>query len=156
MDFTPKSDQELIKEIHEDQEKRSLPDGKYEFRVIDWKEGISKNGNQMVTLQINVIDNSGREISIRDWIVPNSSLGLHKLKSFCECTNLSEKYSTGSLSQYDAVGAWGFLETKQEKGMNDNGLPTINIRVKNYLERPNDDQKSAITTTEIADDDIPF
>src|SRR5258706_6344229 len=89
--FTPMSDEEL--------ETASLIEpGIYDFEIAKSQQKISKSGNPMAELILNIWDKNGAQRSIFDYLVFSSvPLNIKKVKHFCDAVGLEEQYKLGSL-----------------------------------------------------------
>ena len=101
----PKSDAEI-------QAMMVMPEGIYPFVVVEAKERVSKNGNDMIELKLEVLDDQSRAHTIFDYLLASMAF---KLKHFCECTGLSDKYDGDNLTAQDCLRKRGFVELKADK-----------------------------------------
>jgi len=83
-----------------------LPEGQYDFEVLESYDMVSKQGNEMIKLILRVFNEEGRETVVRDYLVAAMA---HKISHFCICADLSENYERGELSAADCEGASGSL-----------------------------------------------
>jgi len=125
MNFTPTSE-ELLKQSN------LLEKGTYSFEVVEANDEISKSGNEMIKLMLNVWDyESGKSTIVFDYLLEKMA---YKLIHFCQVTKLMDKYSTGELRAFDCLGKKGSVDIEtQEKRENPSGgfYPAKNI-VKDY------------------------
>lgn len=101
----PKSDAEI-------QAMMMMPEGVYPFVVVDAKERTSKNGNEMIELKLEVLDDQNRAHFIFDYLLASMAF---KLKHFCESTGLTDKYDADDLRANDCLRKRGFVEIKADK-----------------------------------------
>lgn len=123
MKFQSKTEEEIAKE-------RLIPDGIYQFEVLDAKDAVSKAGNDMIALnlQIFMADTTARPLT--DFLMEKVP---HKLRHFCRETGLIGLYDTGSLSPEDCAGKTGYVKigTQTRK---DTGEPQNTV--KDYVSKP--------------------
>jgi hypothetical protein len=146
MNYTPETEEQLAEED-------LLPEGIYDFQIIDSDDRPSKKGNDMFTLKLCVYDVDGNERHIFDYIAMGNSFGERKLRHAAVACGLLDVYSSGNLSRFDFLNASGKVKLKQQKGTDDFPLPK-NV-VLDYIRRdegPTDTRPSR----EIIDDGIPF
>lgn len=86
-----------------------LEPGTYPFEVMGASEEISKAGNQMIKLKINVFGPDGQNAHVFDYLMEKMAF---KLRHFCEATGLLAKYEAGTLSELDCEGKSGFVKIK--------------------------------------------
>lgn len=100
MNFTP---------IEENQsESQSLINpGLYDFEVIDAIEKKSRSGNEMIKLKLKVLDDSGKDYIVYDYLVEAMP---HKLRHFAESTGLINQYNLGQLNANDCYCKTGKAE----------------------------------------------
>jgi Protein of unknown function (DUF669) len=135
-----------------------LPDGIYDFSVKRSDEKLSKAGNQMLELILEVYDQKGKVHTIWDYIVPTSAM-MYKLKHLCDSVGLSDKYKTGLLDYEDLQGKSGKAKIVIKKGnVNPNGglYPDKNS-VEDYVMTDKGALKYTPKNNDFEDDkDIPF
>lgn len=153
MKFTPKTREQL-------QQMSLMPDGIYPFEVIEAMSTISKSDNEMIKLTLKVWDHNGIERIINDYLL---EAYLFKLLSFCESTNLLDKYDSGTVLDTDCYGKTGKVHIIVKKGKpipNDperKNYPDSNS-VKEYL-KPDKalGEKSNSSNNDVPfDDELPF
>lgn len=148
MNYIPKTEEELAQES-------LLPDGTYDFEIIETSEGYSKKGNEMITLKLCVFDTDGSTRNIFDYIALGNNFGERKLRHAANACGLIDVYMSGKLADITFLNATGKILVKQQKGTDDFPLPK-NI-VSDYL--PRDDNapaKPPRPAREIINDDVPF
>ena len=146
MKYIPKTEEQLAQEA-------LLPDGTYDFHIIDTDDRPSKKGNDMITLKLCVYSDDGVQQHIFDYIAMGNPFGERKLRHAANSCNLIEIYDSGNLRADEFLGKSGKLLLKQQKGTPDFPLPK-NI-VADYLPH----EEGAVVTRpakEVIDDDIPF
>lgn len=88
MNFKPKSEAELNSfEI--------FPKGEYDFNVVKAVEKISKAGNQMIELELDIYAPNGSKARVFDYLLENVA---YKLKHFCESVGLHDEYEDGNIT----------------------------------------------------------
>lgn len=150
MRFTPKSQEELAKL----DSYSPLKPGIYNFNVTDALEQVSRSGNDMIKLTLEVYDDFGNSRTIFDYILEAMAT---KLYSFCLAIGAEHHYRNGTLRQSDCINKSGKLELTIEPGKDkpDGGVYPDKNSVKRYLEK---DTKVTGSSPQPADfdDDIPF
>ena len=91
--FNPMSDEELDAiDI--------IPEGVYNFEVLKSTRKVSKSGNPMAALQLNVWDNDGKTRCVFDYLVfSNVNLNIRKVSHFSKAVGLHEEYKKGELPE---------------------------------------------------------
>ncbi len=139
-----------------------LPEGMYQFKVhgvesstADGKQLVSKSGNQMIKITLKVLDATGRERLITDYLVALESM-VFKIKHFCESLGLD--YNKGSFQPNACLGMKGKLQLVIQKGKKkDNSEEYYSDKnsVKDYVPKENADSKPKDAKDEF-NDDIPW
>jgi|GEM_PF-1652647 len=123
MTFTPKTDKELAMDMVWDA-------GVYDFEVIKADAAVSKNGNNMLAVQLLVFHSDGRKQTVKDWLVESDhALCLMKLRHYCRATNSMDAYETGDLGNFPGAGAAGRVRLVIE----DDDKYGARNRVKDYV-----------------------
>jgi hypothetical protein len=128
MNFQPKTKEEI-------DAMGLMKAGTYPFTVSNAKDKISKNGNDMIELNLEVFDKEGRAFHIFDYLLEAIP---QKLFAFCVSTGMEQKYHSGSLESLDCIGKSGYVEVEVQKGSaNPQGgtYPDKN-NVKKYIVKP--------------------
>ena len=108
MKFNP-----MDEEVTEEKPKRELlPDGDYDFEVVNAEDKISKAGNEMIKLQLKV-----RDRFIFEHLVHLEKIAW-KIKRFCESVDMIDHYREGYLAAGDIIGRRGRCRicTEQREG----------------------------------------
>jgi hypothetical protein len=147
MKYTPKTEAQLAEES-------LLPNGTYDFEIIETSDRPSKKGNDMFSLKLSVFDIDGNQRIIFDYIAMGNFFGERKLRHAANACGLLEIYNSGNLKADDFLNTSGKILLKQQKGTPDFPLPK-NVVV-DYLQRENGDVAVTKPIREIIDDDIPF
>ena len=157
--YTPKTEQELAEE-------GLIPSKTIcDVEVAEAVDKPSKAGNPMITLKLNVFDDTGAMRAIYDYIVPSTNFGERKLRHAADAFGLMEKYEAGTVWAEDFLNQMGKAEIGQSKPTDEYPLPK-NI-VTDYIGRAEatvmqDDsrkkpmKKAAKATSEDLGDSIPF
>ena len=139
--FTPRSEEELSNLIPH----KSVCN----FQVISTDDKPSKTGNEMITLQLKVWDDKGREHILTDHLV-FSDRALFKVKHFCESVGIAEQYNAGQLEAFhcqDKSGKAHIIIEKDASGQ----YPDKN-KIKDYVP----ESAKTVAPKPDFDDDIPF
>lgn len=145
MIFTPKTEEEVsgVQQL--------LPDGVYKFKVASAKESMSKSGNPMIELKLEIITPENKSIYCFDYLLEAMAF---KLRHFCTAVGLEEKYNAGSVTASDCRNKRGEAEIAIQLGSEKptgGFYPDKNI-VKDYK------KDASISEQENSEfnDDIPF
>lgn len=120
MKFSPMTEDELARAS-------LLEPGVYPFEVIAASEELSKAGNEMIKVKINVFGPDGQQAHIFDYLMEKLQ---YKLRHFCEATGLLQKYEAGTLSEVDCEGKSGWVKIKVEPA---NGQYQAKNSVQDYV-----------------------
>jgi hypothetical protein len=142
MKFTPKTEKE-IKELN------LLPEGYYNFEVMEAKDVVSQNGNQMISLVLRINFNH-KERKLFDNLMEAFEF---KLRSFCYAVGLQENYEQGNLEASDCMKKYGRIKVVI--------APEKTVKGKTYKSRNEVEEyfvfdDSNASETGIIDDDIKF
>ena len=136
--FAPKSDQELLD---------LLKDGEAQYIVVGAKVSTSQSGNEMLTLDLKVMDSTGKEKEIKDFLVESESMRW-KIKNFCYSCGLENQYDHGRITINDLKERTGKLIIKTTPA-------TGKYRAKSSVDRYITHEKSG-TDNFPFDDSLPF
>ena len=155
---------------YEPQNFESAKPGVYPFDVIAADEGVSKTGNDMITVQLQ-IDVPGRDnpITVYDYLV-STPKALFKIEQFCDAVGLD--FKSGDLEPENILGLSGKAKFILDKP-NDNGDRYLKVKQyisdKGFQEQPKNNlthaQQAKLETARAGvsnapepkdDDDIPF
>jgi phage-related protein len=151
MKFVHKSDEEL-------QKMNLLPEGIYDFEVLDAKERLSKAGNEMLELKLGVYDLTGSRRVVFDYLLEAMAF---KLQHFAKATGLISQYESDELCDLHCIGKCGKVELiVQQGGAKDTGgyYPDKNS-VKDYIVNGANVSQTSLPpkpVDNIGDSDIPF
>lgn len=143
MRFTAKSEKEV-------QEEGLLPKGNYSFEISDAKDEVSKSGNEMIKLILNVYDENGNSRLIFDYLLESIA---YKLRHAAEACGLLEKYESELLIAEDFKGKTGIVSVGIQKDKTGNYPDKNTIKdyvIKKYDESPKDHVPN------FPDEDLPF
>lgn len=124
MRFTPFS-----KEDAEKARSTLLPAGRYDALVRKATEKVSKSGNDMLELEVEVFHDEGSMI-VFDYLLSTEKM-IWRLRHFCEAAGLLDKYDTGTLTAEDCVDINIAVELEHDKPK-DPKYQTRN-RIKEYM-----------------------
>lgn len=150
MSYTPKTEEQLVKE-------GLMPDGIYDFKVLETSDKPSKKGNDMYTLKLAVWDADGSERHIFDYIALGNNFGERKLRHAADAAGIMDIYESGNMVPKDFQDKTGKVEIKTQDGTPDYPLPK-NV-VKDYVSRGVEAYSNPTTKTAaeaIDGDEIPF
>ncbi len=107
----------LEKTLTREESKRGdlIPDGIYPFEVVDASDEISKTGNEMIKLKLNIFLPEGRERTIFDYLLEKLP---YKLAHFFECVGKWDKYQSGAFSADDCYGMSGEVKIYTQESKN--------------------------------------
>lgn len=130
-----------------------LARGEYEFKVLEVKEKISNNGNEMLVVKLQL--SSGNEIRVMtDWLVMTDKMAF-KFKHFCEALGLGSSYEKGEINLDDFKNRQGklFLDVQPGNPKQDGSgnFPSRNA-VKDYIKT----EMAPQLVDAFEDKDIPF
>jgi len=128
MNFSPKTQAEI-------DAMGLMKAGVYPFTVSTAKEEVSKSGNDMIKLNLEVFDKEGKSHYVFDYLL---EIVAGKLFSFCVSTGMEQKYHAGILTSYDCIDKSGYVEIEIKKG-NENpqgGTYPDKNNVKKYIVKP--------------------
>ena len=143
-----------------------LKPGIYHFSVANAEDAVSKSGNEMIKITLDVYDELGNTRQITDFLLEAMA---SKLFSFCQATNMTRYYQEGALKASDCLQASAYVEIGIQKGRDkpEGGTYSDRNEAKRYLSkeeaqqkmRPTDNKLPATSqepTPGLIDDDIPF
>lgn len=123
MHFKPKTENDIARE-------RLRPDGEYPFTVYSAIEKVSKAGNPMIVVELDVFDPMGNQFSVTDYLMESMAF---KLRHFCYGIGLSAEYDNGTLEAAAIVGRSGSLKLSFQEA--NGNFPPKNV-VKDYIKEP--------------------
>lgn len=141
MQFTPKSEEELNSPTY--------PSGEYGFRVIEAEETVSKAGNPMIKVKLEIQKGHLSPLYINDYLLTESHF---KLYSFCKSIGKKELYESGRISPFDLKEKSGHAKFDFEEY---NGKKYL--KAKAYIAKENQTASGVVVHEDDAlDDEIPF
>jgi hypothetical protein len=155
MNFTPKKENELTR--------RLLPDGVYNFEIMEGTDKISSEGNEMIELKIGIWDGDTIVSRVFDYLVEKVD---YKLRHAADACGLITQYETGSLTGPMFEGKTGKVKLGTQKDKN--GKYADKNVIKDYIKResiPAPADTSGMMPSEraiqndknrSAEDDLPF
>lgn len=151
MKFTPKTESELSN-------MNLWPAGNYGFEVLEYAalgqtaiatdDDVSKNGNDMIRLVLNVFNDDGQSRIVIDYLLESTARKLHNAAYAC---GLENQYKIGELSAKDFIGKEGNLKLYISKDKS--GKYGDKNAVADYLI---DESRYQPSPAAFIDDDIPF
>lgn len=141
--FHPKTDEE-IERMH------LLPDGTYRFTVRNAVEAVSKSGNPMVRIDIEIYGHDGGSILTSDYLVSSDKMAW-KIKHFCDTLGLLEQYQKGGLEAQNLIRLQGYAQVVTEKRSE---YPARN-KVKDYG-KPKEKKSNNVLSPQKADPNKPL
>lgn len=133
-----------------------LQPGVYDFTIVEAKETLSANGNDMFALKLNVFDTDGQAVSLLDWILPSFP---KKFKHLHDALGIFDVYARKDTKPDDLVEKSGKLQLTIGKPYIDkNGNDRVNNSVEDYVKKDSTEAYRAATTTseDLDSDAIPF
>jgi hypothetical protein len=161
MRFTPKSEEELKSMMLSN-------GGIYDFEVENATDEVSKNGNDMIVLKIQVFTTDGTAHFAKDWLVGSDApLSLQKLQNFCKSTGMMQAYEDGTLDAMSCIGLCGKLKIsvsespqygRQTKVADyvGNVSPVTQEKPRGPSQQQTRAANDALATAAGSDDEIPF
>ena len=138
---------------------KPLEPGIYNFQVVNAVAKTSKNGHEMIELQLCIWDRDGRERMIKDWLLDAMAF---KTRHFAEGCGLLDKYNHGEITPDDCFNKSGKVDLVIQKGKprpdGEGNFPDRNS-VKDYVKsgiKPTESQASNQVEDFFDDSVIPF
>ena len=130
MKFTPMTKEEM-------ELANLLEPGVYGFEVLAALDKISKAGNEMIEVKLNVFGES-REAHVYDYLMEKMAF---KLRHFAECCGLMADYESGVLDAHRCNGKVGYCKIAVDPGNGDFGPKNV---VKDYVPAPSAPQSAPV------------
>ena len=152
MRLTPKSEKEVARE-------NLIPVAVYGFQIAEASEEISKAGNEMIKLNVQVFLPNGSHRFLFDYLLESVS---YKLRHIAEVCGLLDDYEAGTLDAISLVGKTGHCKVGIKKDT-DGNYPDSN-RISDYVFSTSDKAVTSAPRSKgptaagagIVDDEIPF
>jgi len=142
MKFQPKSLEEI-------QIANLLPEGEYDFSVLDAENATSKSGNEMIKIKLCVY-NGDKQSNIFDYLLASFE---RKFRRACESMGLLDQYMKGTIDAEDFKGRDGKVKIGIKK---QNDYEPKN-EVKDYVvDRSFKAPEEVRATKDASGDNIPF
>lgn len=125
-----------------------LDAGVYPFTIADAQESVSKQGNEMMVIDLELPKNT----IVKDYI---TSKATWKLKQLCECVGAADLFESGEITAEQLVGYQGHVAIEIQ--VDESGKYWPKNSVKKYLaegERPT--KKEPMKAATFDDDDLAF
>lgn len=152
MKYEPKSEEALEKERQDAINASLLPNGEYDFEVLQVSDKASSSGAEMITLKLNIFDSEGNGRIIFDYLT--AAMG-YKLRHAANACGLLDIYESGALTAESFEGRAGKVKIKTQKGNKD--YPNPKNVVDDYVKRDVQPPKETVATGALPlDDEIPF
>lgn len=150
MKVTPKTEKEVSEE-------NLLPEGVYDFEIMEAVEKLSKGGNDMIALKIAVYGPNGNARYVFDYLLEVEGMS-YKIRHAADACGILEKYEAGEVTADDFKNKTGKLKLFIQKGKD--GYADKNS-VRDYIKRSDleavqEGPKAAATVAKDLDDEIPF
>lgn len=158
MRFSPKTQVEIDQEIAKF---AAWPRGSYDFEIAGAIDDVSKNGNEMIVLDLVIYNSHGDKKKLKDYLVEAMPV---KFRHLCHAVGLHDAYEGGIVAAHDFIGRTGKVTLQIEKK---DPYPEKNV-VQDYVpaERSSASQASARPAAAARqkapagggdlDDEIPF
>ncbi len=131
--------------------------GEYPFSVKSCEQKPTKSGqNQMLVVELSVMNDEGRSITVTDWIMLDMENFEFKLRHFAATTGLLDSYDADTLDARDFLGKHGVAKLSIAEYEKDGEIIKCN-RVGDYV-KPGCAKGNQVKTendTSFFDDDIP-
>lgn len=151
----------VLTEAQIEAQRETLEDGIHPFKTIDILGGISKNGNNMATLTLEIWNEKGKLFKAKDFLVGIESMS-YKTRNYWISVGKPEIYEIGDTPLHEFLNQCGLVKTRLEKEPNGNRKF---IRIVDYIAPPEKTEKEMSTPKIMSsdeegldelDDDIPF
>lgn len=80
-----------------------LPEGEYDFTILDAENATSKSGNEMIKIKLCVFSNQ-KDVHIFDYLLASFE---RKFRRACECLGVLDLYNKGEIDAEDFKGRSG-------------------------------------------------
>lgn len=162
MQFTPKTQEEIKKELNE--ARGILADGVYDFEIATAEETVSKAGNPMIKIKLLIWDHNGNQRIVWDYLLTDNQF---KILSLCIAIKMADQYEKGEINaeqltnktgkvkigtQKDTTGQYGDRNVAREYMPAEAGAGGGASNVAVGSKPAPGEQKTSITL----DDEIPF
>lgn len=126
-----------------------IPEGIYDFEVLDAREKRSSSGTDMLNLKLRVQVNN-RNVLYWDTLFLMPKM-FFKIEHFCQTTGLTSKLDEGRLMAQDCLGKQGQIHIVRKI---DNRTGEVINQTKDYV-KPEQDVSEPLSNTDL-NDDISF
>lgn len=145
MRITPRTEKEIA-------ELNLWAPGVYSFQIGSATDEVSKAGNEMIKLAVNVYNAEGTCKIVYDYLLETIP---HKIRHLCEACGLLDKYESTTIYAQDFEGKTGDLKLAIQKDKGSQ-YPDKNT-IADYINKPIDTTgKGAPKDNNTFDDSIPF
>lgn len=141
----------------EDQMRNVLPKGEYPFHIktIEQKPTKSK-ANTMLEVELSVLDNNGRSVTVKDWVVIDMEQMAWKFRHLAATCGLMDSYEADTLETYHFLGKHGVVKLSIREYEQDGEIRKANAVV-DYVKpgQAKGNMDSQKNDNDFIDDDIP-
>jgi Protein of unknown function (DUF669) len=154
MRFTPMTEEQIA-------EANLLPEGVYDFEIVDATEKTSQAGNEMIELKVRLFDERGDHHSvIFDWLL-STERAAYKLRHCCDACQILRLYENGSISSSDFLGKSGkakvYIQKSKDPQYSDKNAIKDYVKLADLAkEKEKPRQQKPAMADSVMDDDIPF
>lgn len=137
--------------------------GIYPFEVVEAKDAVSQQGNEMIKLQLKIYMPDGGQRVVFDNLMNAMK---HKMAQFCYMANIGEKYEAGSFEASDCANVSGECKIYLQKSDNPqfNNQPAVKEYILDEMQqekkaetkKANAKAKAAENGESFEDDDVAF
>ncbi len=145
--YTAKTEDQLAKE-------GLLPEGEYDFEIVDCIDKPSKKGSPMYTVKLRVYATNGNSSIIFDYVVFGNNMGERKFRHLAYACGLDKDYEAGTLDNEAFINRTGKCTIIIQEGSVD--YPTPKNTVKDYIKSDGTVIRKEVTKVEDDGDSIPF
>ena len=103
MQFQPKSEEDCKRTFE------PIPKGEYEFEVLESTDEVSKNGNEMIKINLAIYNGAKVVCRVFDYLLPKMEA---KLRHACDSCGLLDRYQAGNIQAQDFIGRTGKVKIK--------------------------------------------
>ena len=114
--------------------KKGIKEGHVAFKVISYEEKQSSKGDDMVSVQIDVVDDNGVIAKIfENFLLTEKSVW--RFGQFLESIGKGEVYESGSVNKEDVEGGFGHCEIKRVANDQKDSKYTTKLVVVRFFEK---------------------
>lgn len=143
------------KKMTESREYPLLPEGDYEFTVLDAEDAVSAAGNEMINMTLQVWDESGKDFKVWDRLVFTPK-ALYRIRNFCKANGLDEQWEAREVTTDDVTGVTGTAHIGIDPERVVNGKTHKAKNVVDYYIEPDAAPAAKASGDDFDNSDIPF